>query len=131
VEPGSSWQPSGVPAEAPPRWIAASGAIAAHALEVVRALSQGQEPAPPRQPVQLDGSVDSLCLSVYRQGRLVGTAEGRITSFDEDLVSLARNVFAESRSEPQASSAPLAVMVSLLYGATELGALAPEEAAAQ
>ena len=131
VEPGTSWQPSGVPAEAPPKWIAASSAIAARALEVVQALSKGREPAPVLQDVQLDGSVDSLSLSVYRQGQRVGTAGGRITNLDEDLVAQARSVLAASRSEPQASSEPLAVTVSLLHGATELGELTAQEAAAQ
>jgi orotate phosphoribosyltransferase/AMMECR1 domain-containing protein len=131
VEPGISWQPSGVPAEAPPRWIAASGTIAAHALEVVQALSKGREPVPARQAMQLDSSVDSLWLSVYRQGRLIGSAGGRITRFDGDLVTLVRSALGASHSEPQVSDEPLAVTVSLLHGATELGELTPEEAAAQ
>ena len=44
VEPGTSWQPGGVPAEAPPRWMAASAPIAARALELVRELSEGRGP---------------------------------------------------------------------------------------
>jgi orotate phosphoribosyltransferase len=131
VEPGTSWQPSGVPAEAPPKWIAASGDIAARVLEVVQTLAKGREPAPALQAVQLEGSVDSLYLSVYRHGRLIGSAGGRITSLEEDLVSHARSALAASRSEPQADSEPLAVMVSLLHGATELGELTPEGAVAQ
>jgi orotate phosphoribosyltransferase len=131
VEPGTSWQQSGVPAEPPPRWVGGSGSIAARALEVVRALSEGRDPAPAQQAVQLDASVGSLYLSIYRQGRLAGTAGGRITSADEDLVTLARSILAASRSEPQEASGPLAVTVSLLHGSTELGELMPEEAAAQ
>jgi len=127
VEPGALWQPSGVPAEAPPRWISASASLATRALEVVRAVAEGRDPAPARQPLQLDGSVEFLSLSVYRQGRLVGTVGAWVTRPEEELVTLARSALAES----QGAGEPLAVMVSLLHGATELGELTPEEAAAQ
>ena len=102
VEPGTLWQPSGVPAEAPPRWVAASAPIAARALEVVQAISEGREPAPAQLSVQLDGAVDSIYLGVYRHGRRVGAAGTRLTRLDEDLVALARSVLADSaRGEHQ------------------------------
>lgn len=131
IEPGVSWQPSGVPVEAPPKWIAASASIAARALEVVRALSEGREPTPARQPLQLDGAVEFISLSLYRQGRRVGLAEAQSSHPEEALVRLVQSALEEARSAPQGAGEPLAVMVSLLHGGSELGVLTPEEAAAQ
>lgn len=131
VEPGVAWQPSGVPAEAPPRWVGASASVAARALEVVRALSEGREPAPTRQPLQLDSAVEFLSLSVYRHGRRVGLAGTRVTRLEDALVTLAQEALEEARSAPQGASEPLAVTVSLLHRGTELGELSPEDAAAQ
>ena len=45
-------------------------------------------------------------------------------------MTLARGVLADSGSESKAASGPIAVVVSLLHNATELGALTPEAAAA-
>ncbi|WP_224246888.1 hypothetical protein [Hyalangium gracile] len=129
VEPGIAWQPSGVPTEAPPRWVAASASLAERALEVVRALSEGREPAPARGDVQLDSTVESLQLSVYRQGRLVGAAVARVTRPEEDLATLARNILSAQGSEPRGADGPLAVMVSLLHDAAELGELKPDQVA--
>ncbi|MFL5350884.1 MAG: hypothetical protein ACJ8AT_39455 [Hyalangium sp.] len=131
VEPDTLWQPSGVPAGAPPRWVAASGPIAARALEVVQAISEGREPTPASLPVQLEGAVDSISLSVYRQGRLAGTAETRLTRLDDDLAKLARGALTDSAVGAQAAGGALAVTVSLLHNATELGQLNPEAAAEQ
>lgn len=131
VEPNTLWQPSGVPAGAPPRWVAASAPIAARAFEVVQALSEGREPAPAALSVQLEGAVDSVYLSVYRQGRRVGVAGTRLTRLDDDLVTLARNVLADSAAGAPAAGGALAVTVSLLHNATELGRMSPEAAAEQ
>ncbi|HYI02559.1 MAG TPA: hypothetical protein VD972_41870 [Hyalangium sp.] len=131
VEPGTVWQPSGVPAEAPPRWIGSSAAIAARALAVVRELSEGRDPAPAPRALPLDSAVDFLSLSVYRQGRRVGTAGARVTRPDEELVALAGSALAEAGSGAPGTGEPLAVTVSLLHGSTELGELTPEEASAQ
>ncbi|MBN1203584.1 MAG: hypothetical protein JXB05_01500 [Myxococcaceae bacterium] len=128
VEPGYTWQSSGVPAEPPPRWFGTSGRIAARALELVRALAEGREPSSAALGVPLDDSVDSLFLSVYRQGRFVGLAGRHITRLEEDLVALARDVLAAAGSEAGRGEGPFAVTASLLVHSTELGELSPEQA---
>lgn len=127
VEPGAEWQASGVRVEAAAPWLDACAPIAERAFEVVRDAAVGRPPSTAPLGVQLDSTVDSLYLSIYRQGVLRGCMGTRVTRLEEDLVTLAQAALADSRFQAEHSEGHLAVTVSLLHEPTELGEQTPEE----
>jgi len=127
VEPGAEWQSSGVRVEGAVPWFDACAPIAERAFEVVRDVEAGRSPSTAALGVQLDSTVDSLYLSIYRQGVLRGCMGTRVTRLENDLVTLAQAALADSRFQREESEGHLAVTVSLLHSPTELGEQTPEE----
>lgn len=126
VEPDEDWQGSGTPLEQVPAWVDAGPRIATRAFELVRQLAEGHPPSSAPLKLSLDGAVDSLYVSIYRQGRLRGCMGKRLENLEEDLALLARSALADARFDAT-TEGPLAVSVSLLHDPLELGVQTPEE----
>jgi orotate phosphoribosyltransferase len=128
VEPGISWQPTGVAApDAPhPLTQAAYGApVAARARALVLARLSGSAPrTPPLADDLLPRDVDSLYVSVYLGGRLRGCFGSSLRRLDEDVTTLVEAALGDSRFEQQPEvTAPdgVAVSVAILYDRLALG----------
>lgn len=124
VEPGVSWQRSGVPAPPLPPAIEDTdvvGPLCEYAREVVLArLGFGAEPVPPPTEVP---ELDTLFVSVYFGGRLRGCMGSKMTSPTSDLAHLAELAARDARfpDHPARSAAEVAVTVAFLHQPLTLG----------
>nr|WP_246323904.1 AMMECR1 domain-containing protein [Petropleomorpha daqingensis] len=126
VEPGESWQPTGVPV-AGPVWsddpaLARPVAEAARAA-VLRALDR---PGPePFVPGVADG-VQGLFVTVYAGGRLIGCAGAFAADCATRLGEFAAAAVSDRRFRGAGTDDPIAVSVSLLFARHEIGTATPE-----
>lgn len=128
VEPGITWQPTGVAASDAPHPLtqATYGApVAARARDLVLARLAGTEPrTPPLADDLLPRDADSLYVSVYLGGRLRGCFGASIRHLDEDVTTLVEAALGDSRFEARPEvTAPddVTVSVALLYDRLALG----------
>jgi AMMECR1 domain-containing protein/orotate phosphoribosyltransferase len=130
VEPGAIWQPTGVPADRAPVWHdpAVCGRVAARALDVARSLRGGVTTTAALPDDALPASADSIYVTVYARGRIRGCVGGPIERLDDDVRHLVERALDDQRfADVRAELDDLAVSVSILHGALELGAFSPEE----
>lgn len=134
VEPGSPWQPTGVPRPAQAQWwedAARVGTIASRARELVlEALHLGEAGEPPAELRATARLLDSIYVTVYIRGRLRGCMGTAVRELDDDLRCLARLAVADERfaGHPAAEvGEQVAVTVSLLFDPLDLGAFSPQE----
>jgi len=131
VEPGMSWQPSGVPAPADP-WYedpARAGALARRARELALEVLGLEPAAEPLADDVLGADVDSLFVTVYLDGRLRGCMGSAVDRVDDDLRRLVRLALEDRRFAGSGDGGVerLAVTVSVLWDPLELGAFSPAE----
>ncbi len=134
VEEGIAWQPTGVPKPAQTPWHEDSekgGRIARHVRRLVLAALSGEEAG---QPVLQEGlcgpQLDTVFISIYSHGGLVGCMGAQVGNLDQDLRKLARCALTDDRFpslDPQADPGRIAVSVSLLYSPLDLGSFSAEE----
>jgi AMMECR1 domain-containing protein/orotate phosphoribosyltransferase len=133
VEPGAAWQPTGVPADGAPVWHdpAVCGGVATRALDLARSLRGGIATTAPLPPDRLPASADSIYVTVYDKGRIRGCAGGSTGSgepLDDELRHLVERALGDERfADSGADHGELAVSVSILHDALDLGAFSPEE----
>jgi orotate phosphoribosyltransferase len=128
VEPGVTWQPTGVaaPAAADPRaQRECGGRVAARARDLVIAQLFGTKPrTAPLCEDLLPPGTDSLYVSVHLAGRLRGCFGGELRRLDQDLARLAAAALADARfTAPAEATSPeaVAVTVALLHDRLPLG----------
>lgn len=133
VEPGASWQPTGVPAPAePPAWedsrVCEPIAKRARDFAVGRLLGL-PETTGPLTADMLPPNLDLLFVTVYIWGRLRGCAGLNISDLDNDLRKLVKTALEDQRFEHSDSGLPeaVAVHVSLLHNCTNMGEMPPEQ----
>lgn len=142
VEPAAPWQPTGMPLAqyrgAGVPWhldAARAGRIAARAFDLLQALRCTQPATQPALPSDFLPDLDSLFVTVFHQGQVVGCMGGRVQKLDEDLQKLTQQALQDRRfSETQhapAQTHPMdwAVLVALLFGPLQLGIQTPEQIA--
>jgi orotate phosphoribosyltransferase/AMMECR1 domain-containing protein len=133
VEPGESWQPTGVPAGEAVPWhkdARVCGPIAAHARRIVLSNLPGGGAAPVGPPaVSVPEKLDSVYLTIYMDGRLRGCMGSVVRDLDADLRRLARAALDDNRFEAARVVDPsrVAVTVSFLFSPLTIGQLTPEE----
>lgn len=128
VDPGATWQPTGVPSadEPHPLMQASVGAlVAARARDLVLARVLGGEPhTTPLADDLLPGDIDSLYVSVHLGGRLRGCYGTVLRRLDDDVATLVESALGDERFEAGtdvASPDAVAVSVALLHGRLDLG----------
>jgi orotate phosphoribosyltransferase/AMMECR1 domain-containing protein len=136
VEPGVSWQPSGVPVSPGLEWHASreiGGSAAQRARDMAQAMLLGTpETAPPLPSDLLPSTLHSLYVTVYLDGRLSGCAGSAIGDPERDLRVLVEAALNDRRFQRDnaAERRPperIAVTVSLLFNRLDLGEMSPEE----
>src|SRR4051812_29903623 len=137
VEPGAQWQSSGAPTRAGDLpWEQderKGGRVAGRALDLVRAAVAAQPAGSEPLPADLlPGNVDSIYVSIYRQGRLHGCMGSTLRGqpLDACLQELCRLALQDARFTEKLSAsdaAALTVEVSILHDPLELGEMSPEE----
>jgi orotate phosphoribosyltransferase/AMMECR1 domain-containing protein len=125
VEPGRSWQPTGVPLQP-----AADGdrhaRVAARALDLVRAQLGGTRP---RTGPEAPPPAEMIFVSIHQKGRVTGCMGARART-DEDLARVVQLALGDHRFEARSDAALLdatAVSVSFLDRPTGLVPMAPKE----
>ena len=133
VEPGEKWQPTGVPAPEEVPWHK-DKKICGHIAERGRDLVLGQllgrsETTPPLASDLLPKNVESIYLTIYIDGHLRGCMGQRLRSLDDDLKKIAGAALNDERFEGRAAltADDVAVSVSFLFNALEIGHAPPEE----
>jgi AMMECR1 domain-containing protein/orotate phosphoribosyltransferase len=137
VEPGATWQPTGVPSghvtwHNDPQ---ICGRVAARARDIVIAELLGkQEETAPLPDDWLPPELDSIYVTVYLRGHLRGCKGSVIRSLDRDLRTLAMAAMSDDRftSTPAGdcgidAADAVAITVSLLFSPLDLGEYSPEE----
>ena len=128
VEPGAPWQPTGVPLPPPTGWqhdAARAGRVAARALDLARAKVSGEPPRTQALPDDLIGETESIYVTVYAAGNVVGCMGTNVTQLDPELRAITEAALADPRFEK--GSGELAVTVSFLDNAEPRGIQPPEE----
>ena len=128
VEPGITWQPTGVAASGtadPLTRAECGGLVAARARDLVIARLFGTEPrtAPLRDDL-LASDTDSLYVSVHLAGNLRGCFGSTLRRLDEDVATLTEAALGDARfATPVELTSPeaVAVTVALLHDRLELG----------
>jgi orotate phosphoribosyltransferase len=132
VEPGVTWQPTGVPKPRDMQWYETqdvAGRVATRARSLVlETLGLGVPSGAPLPNDLLGDGLDSIYVTVYMQGHLRGCMGSVVQHLDTDLQYLVRCALQDHRF-PDRDVAPedLAVTVSLLYNPLTLGTFSPEE----
>jgi AMMECR1 domain-containing protein/orotate phosphoribosyltransferase len=134
IEPGTDWQPTGVPAGATPVWHQdreVCGPLVARARDIVISrLLNRPETTRPLHVCGQTGEIDSLYVTVYLNGRLRGCMGAAVHELEDDLRRLAVAALDDARFEADTSPTEpddVAVSVSLLFQPLEIGECAPEE----
>lgn len=136
VEPGVTWQPTGVPAQSELRWYMnpeLCGQVAARARDIVisRLLGTDETTAGLSDDL-LPDDLDSLYVSVYIQGCLRGCMGSTIESLDSDIRTLSLAAISDDRFGDISAcedADEVAVTISLLFDPLEIGDWSPEEVA--
>lgn len=122
VEPGASWQPTGVPCiDGPPDL----GPLARWARNLVRGNEIQETLAIPALPA----TASQVFVTIYIDGEVRGCTGCPITDLRENLRVLTLAALADDRFEDLAieEDSSIAVSVSLLYNELEMGDFSPEE----
>ncbi|HMF58294.1 MAG TPA: AMMECR1 domain-containing protein [Pyrinomonadaceae bacterium] len=138
VEPGTDWQPTGVPLGEQLPWHrerCVCGPVVERARDVVLSLLlEREEKSLPLRADCIPVDLDSVYLTVYVQGRLRGCMGSVVRDLDADIKKLARaalddNRFAEVSANGSKTIEPadIAVSISLLFAPLVLGYFSPEE----
>lgn len=127
VEEGAVWPKSGVPRVPSPFDDAAIGArLASRALDLARKIKGiGETTTDPLPDDLLPEGADSLYVTAYAGGRFRGCMGSKIRYLDKDLQTLVARALDDTRFTDKTGD--LAVSVSILYDALELGAFSPDE----
>ena len=119
VEPGVTWQPTGVPKPGEPPPIARAdvgGRVTVRARDLALQRLFGAPATAPLPDDLLPGDVDSLYVSIYLGGRLRGCNGSSPHRLDEDVARLVDATLADERFEaPGRVDAPDAVAVSVAF----------------
>jgi orotate phosphoribosyltransferase len=133
IEPGATWQPTGVPAPEEVPWqkdrrICGSIAERARDLVLAQLLERSENTAPLANDI-LPKNVDSLYLTIYINGHLRGCMGQKLRNLDEDLKTIARAALRDERFAGRAPLNPdaIAVTVSFLFDPLPLGEASAEE----
>jgi AMMECR1 domain-containing protein len=129
VEPGVTWQPTGVPSSAevvhPLTRAECGGLVAARARDLAIARMFGGDPrTAPLCDNLLPADTDSLYISVYLAGRLRGCFGTVLRRLDEDVTTLVEAALGDARfAAPADLTSPeaISVTVALLHDRLELG----------
>jgi orotate phosphoribosyltransferase/AMMECR1 domain-containing protein len=131
VEPGVSWQPSGVAVSQRLDWYARrdiGGSIARRARDMAHAmLSGGDEMEPPLPRDLLPTALHSLYVSIYLDGRLSGCAGSGIVDAERDVRVLVDAALNDERFQRNAAPERIAVTISLLFNRLVLGEMSADE----
>ena len=133
VEPGATWQPTGVPAPEESPWQKdpkICGPVATRARDLVLAqLLERPESTEPLSDDRLPKNVDSLYLTIYINGHLRGCMGQKLRHLDEDLKSIAKAALRDERfaGRTPVDVSKVAVTVSFLFDPLPLGECPPEE----
>jgi AMMECR1 domain-containing protein/orotate phosphoribosyltransferase len=134
VEPGVTWQPTGVPTSTelhPLMRAACGGLVAARARDIaLRRLLGGEERTTDLPDDLLPPDVDSLYVSVHLGGRLRGCCGTILRSLDTDVARLVEAALADERFEAGTgveSPDAVAVSVALLHDRIDLGVHSVED----
>ncbi len=122
VEPGASWQPSGVAgSDDTPDY----GPLAAWS----RAVILGTDSIPPLVAPGLPESAEQIFVTIYVDGAVRGCMGGEITDLEQNLREFAQAALDDERfaATPLEPDSDIAVSVSLLYNELEMGDFSPEE----
>lgn len=133
VEPEVIWQPTGVATGSESQWHKdkdVCGRVAERARDLV--LGRLFDRAPATAPLANDllpEKTESCYVTVYIDGQLRGCMGSVLRDLDEDLSRLAQAAIEDERFESGAATDPdeVAVSVSLLWNAFEMGQASPEE----
>lgn len=144
VEPDATWQPTGTATwqhrgEATP-WYAdldRGGLVAQRTLDLLLSQVGARRESQPALSTDLLPALDSLFVTIFCRGQVVGCMGGRVNRLDEDLRKAVQQALQDRRfvtgsTENGASSADAdawAVMVSLLHDPMQLGIQTPDEIA--
>jgi AMMECR1 domain-containing protein/orotate phosphoribosyltransferase len=136
VEPGVTWQPTGVPKPLELPWYEmpdVAGRVATRARHLVlETLGLGATSDAPLPDDLLGDGLDSIYVTVYMQGHLRGCMGSVVRHLDHDLGHLVRCALQDPRfSDRDAAPDDIAVTVSLLYNSLTLGPFSPEEVVQQ
>jgi orotate phosphoribosyltransferase/AMMECR1 domain-containing protein len=122
VEPGASWQPSGVACtdDAPNL-----GPLAAWARDMVRGCESSKYPAIPEIPA----TAEQIFVTIYIDGVVRGCMGCEISDLQDNVRELTGAALADERFEdvPIEEDSAVAVSVSLLYNQLEMGNFSREE----
>jgi orotate phosphoribosyltransferase/AMMECR1 domain-containing protein len=127
VEPGVTWQPTGVPAPGaihPLKRVGCGGPVAARARDLAIARLFGSEPRTAALPDDLlPSETDSLYVSVHLAGRLRGCYGALLRRLDEDVATLTEAALGDARFEASDVAAPeaISVTVAILHDRLPLG----------
>jgi len=133
VEPEVIWQPTGVATGSEPQWHKdkdVCGRVAERARDLVLARLFSRAPATvPLANDLLPEQTESCYVTVYIDGQLRGCMGSVLRDLDKDLAQLAEAAIEDERFEGGAATDPdaVAVSVSLLWNAFEMGQASPEE----
>jgi hypothetical protein len=114
IEPGATWQPTGVPAPEETAMAKRSkicGPIAERARDLVLAqLLERSENTVPLRGRHLPKNVDSLYLTIYINGHLRGCMGQKLRNLDEDLKTIARAALRDERFAGRLHSIPMRLL---------------------
>jgi AMMECR1 domain-containing protein len=132
VEPGVTWQPTGVPKPLETPWyetLDGAGRVATRARYLVlEMLGLGATAGAPLPDDLLADGLDSIYVTVYMQGHLRGCMGTVVRHLEHDLGHLVRCALQDPRfSDRDAAPDDIAVTVSFLYNPLTLGSFSPEE----
>ncbi len=134
VEPDEKWQPTGVPAPEQLPWhkdqdVCGQLAERARDLVLVHLFSDHAETTPRLPDDLVPKNVEWLYVTIYIHGRLRGCMGLAPHNLDDDLRKIVESALRDDRfaESTPADADSVAVTVSLLWDALELGAVSPEE----
>ncbi len=133
IEPGATWQPTGVPAPEQTPWhkdskVCAQVVERARDLVLVQLLNRA-EITEPLQDELLPPNVESIYVTIYIEGHLRGCMGHKVRTLDDDLKKTVSAALRDERfTERDAVNADaLAVTVSFLFDPLQLGEASPQE----
>lgn len=133
IEPGASWQPTGVPVPQEVPWHkdeAVCGRIAGRARDLVLAqLFDRAETTARLAEDLLPKNVESFYVTIYIDGQLRGCMGQRVRSLDDDLKKIVTAALYDDRfaGRTPKEDESVGVSISFLFDPLELGEASPEE----
>ncbi|MBE1551416.1 orotate phosphoribosyltransferase/AMMECR1 domain-containing protein [Mycobacterium sp. OAS707] len=121
VEPGVTWQPTGAPDSPRTAWPEHAARVLARGarLHIV-------DTAAPSESVELPDHIIGLFVTVYADGKIVGCTGSYSGDLAAKVPALAEAALHDSRFGEPSPDAEIAVGVSLLANAVEIGAASPD-----